>query len=36
MHRRTYERLEDEYWYLDAVFAAEMMQAIRIIAGMGR
>jgi hypothetical protein len=36
MHRRTYERLEDEYWYLDAVCAAEMMQAIGIIAGMGR
>lgn len=36
MHRRTYERLENEYWYLDAVCAAEMMKAIGIIAGMRR
>lgn len=36
MHRRTYQRLEDEYWYLDAVCATEMMRAIAIIAGMRR
>jgi hypothetical protein len=33
MHRSTYQRLEDEYWYLDAVCAAEMMRAIGILRG---
>jgi|694.fasta_scaffold151398_3 hypothetical protein len=33
MHWRTYQRLEDEYWYLDALCAAEMMRAIGILRG---
>jgi len=33
MHRRTYERLENEYWYLDALCAAEMMRAIGLLRG---
>lgn len=33
MHRRTYQRLEDEYWYLDGLCAAEMMKAIGLLRG---
>lgn len=33
MHRRTYQRLEDEYWYLDAICAAEMMKVIGLLRG---
>jgi len=33
MHRRTYDRLEDEYWYLDALCAAEMMKTIGLLHG---
>lgn len=31
MHHRTYARLENEYWYLDAVCGAEMMRVIGLI-----
>jgi len=33
MHRRTYARLEEEYWYLDALCAAEMMRTIGLLHG---
>ena len=33
MHRRTYERLETEYWNLDALCAAEMMRLIGRLRG---
>lgn len=33
MHRRTYRRHEDEYRYLDALCAAEMMRVIGLLRG---
>lgn len=36
MHRRTYERLKAEYWYLDRLCGAHMMQVIGRLRGMER